>query len=325
MTADTDASSRPQRALGRRPPSNKRSLRLRDFLISSGVPAHPIAVDDMGQVQFGLDENDKFGVCGPTSFDNLQRLVTGLLRGAPLALTQAQVFQIYRWINPTFDPNADPDPATGQVPGDNGVDLQSMLEQLLAHGWIVGFAKVDLSSDEEVRAATYLFLGVILGVNLQQAQDAQTDKGTWTYVRNSPHWGGHAVMQGAYESADDDVVSWARRVRMTPSFISHCREEAWVVLLQDHLEHPDFRAGFNAPAFAAAFQQITDSPFPGRVPEPSPVDPAAPGADADDQVLAAVLTPWLQHNHTGQAATVANGARAWLAAKGIPAGPGGAG
>lgn len=309
--------------LGRRPPSNRRALRLRDFLIDAGIPRHPIAADDLGNISFGLDDNDRFGVCGPTAFDNLQRLVTGLLAGAPVALTQQQVFEIYRWQNPAFDPTAPPDPRTGEVPGDNGVDLQTMLEQLLANGYIVGFAKVDLTNEDEVRAAMYLFLGLILGVDLQQAQQGQTNAGhAWDYVAGSPDWGGHAILQGAYDATTEDAISWALRVRMTQSFLRHRRDEAWVVLFRQHLLRPDFRAGFDAPSFAAAFTDITGQPFPidvGPPPAPDPdPEPAPFPIAAADRTLAAVLGPWArEHRHTGQAARVAAAGRDWLATKGL--------
>lgn len=262
--------SAPTLALGVRQPSNplRDRLRLRDFV--RAVPDHPIAVDDTDGVEYGLDGNGTYGVCVPTGKDNLHRTVSKLLTGEQVSMTQDQVFDDYRSQNPNFNPDTDAD--------DNGMVIQEYLEYLARRGDILAFASVDLDNDDEVRAANYLFLGLLVGVDLAVAQQRQTDTGTWSYVPGSPAWGGHCVVQVGYDVRGEKVITWQRPVIMSPSFYAHQRFEAWVVLFPEHVAHPAFRAGFDLVKFKDAYEQITGRPFPADVPpEPEPPVPPAPG------------------------------------------------
>lgn len=259
-----------RRSLGLRGPSNplRARLRLRDFV--RVVPDHPIAVDDAADVVYGLDGNDRWGVCVPTGKDNLHRTVSRLLTGAQVSMTQDQIFIDYRSQNPNFNPDTGTD--------DNGMVIQEYLEYLVHRGDILGFASVDLNDEDEVRAATYLFLGLLVGVNLDVAQQSQTDRGLWDYVAGSRSWGGHCVAQVGYAPAGDKAITWNQSVTMTPTFCARQRFEAWVVLFGEHVTHPGFRAGFDLPKYAHAFTDITGRPFPAVVPpEPEPPVPPAPG------------------------------------------------
>lgn len=255
--------------LGRRPPKNAPALRLADVL--TGVaPLHPASVDHIASNQFGLYANDQFGDCGPVSVANLVRLITAGLLGAELKPTQEDVFDLYRRSgNPDFDPK------TGA--GDNGVDMQTMLEALLADG-IGGikplcFAKVDVSNDAELDAAVSIFGGVLWGVNLLVPQQTQTDLGQWDYVPGS-EWGGHAVMNGAFSEATwvDYVITWGDSVTVTGPFRRHQLEEAWVVVWQWNLEHPAFQEGIDAQALADAYHELTGRTIP-NLPVPTPPAP----------------------------------------------------
>ena len=199
------------------------------------------------QLAFGLYENDKFGDCGPTSVANLVRLVSGGLTGTEVQPSQDDVFDLYRRSgNPNFDPTTDAD--------DNGVDMQTMLEALLAGGIgdgkgnkikPIAFAKVDVSSDDQLTAAVSIFGGVLWGVDLQVAQQTQTDAHPpkWDY-QQSGEWGGHAIVNGAYEAgALEDVISWGQRIETTQAFRRHQLQEAWVVVWQWNIDHPAFQAG----------------------------------------------------------------------------------
>lgn len=261
----------PYRKTGLRPPSNRPALHLADVLTGT-VPPHPATADHLADATFGLYENDKFGDCGPTAVANLRRLITTGLTGTMQAPTQDDVFDLYRRSgNPDFNPT------TGA--GDNGVDMQTMLEALLAGGIggvkPLAFAKVDVSSDSEMTAAISIFGGLLWGVDLDTAQQSQTDNGEWTYV-DSPEWGGHAVLAGAYEAGSlEDVETWALRVKTTSTFRQRQLQEAWVVIWQESVDHPAFQAGVDLEALAVDYADLTGSPFPAVVPPaPAPVPPA---------------------------------------------------
>lgn len=266
------------RALGRKHAKNAPALRLTSFLAE--VPDHPESCDHLtGISDWGLWANDHFGTCGPVDFFNYLKLVTFFLTGVEAQPTLQDVFGLYTLCNPDFDP--------GTGAGDNGVDMQTMLElakehDVLGNGKMIAFARVDLSDLDEVRAAISIFGGVLLGVTLDQAQNAQTDASppVWDYVRRSPVWGGHAVLAGAYDSdtaahrPDIEVITWAMRVGTSDAFEAHQLDEAWVVILREHLDHPAFQKGVDVAALEAAYTAITgDSfPVPSPVPEPTAED-----------------------------------------------------
>jgi hypothetical protein len=267
------SNSRPvRRALGRRSAKNAPALRLSAFL--APVPVHPAQADHLtGIADWGLWGNDHLGTCGPVSFFNYLKLITYFLTGVEAQPTIEEIYGLYRLCNPDFDPR------TGA--GDNGVDMQTMLElakanDVLGNGKLVAFARVDLTNLDEVRAAISIFGGVLLGVTLDTAQDGQTDSGLWDYVRRSPVWGGHAVLAGMYDSdvadhhSDIEIITWARRIGTSAAFQNHQLDEAWVVILKEHLDHPEFQKGIDLAGLASAYQAITGDAFPVPLPVPEP-------------------------------------------------------
>jgi hypothetical protein len=303
-----------------RPPVDKPTLQLADFL--KVVPDHPIEVDNTqaigGDVAFGLDHNDAFGVCVPTGLDNLRRMVTRLLTGTQVDATWDDIKAWYRSQNPEFDEN---DPGG---PGDQGMVIQDFLAWAVKQGLILGFAKVDPRNDDEVRAAIYLFLGLHCGAVLQQAQQQQTDEGQWDYEAGSPDWGGHCFITVAYEPGPPsdsylaggliDVITWQERVKTTRAWRQMRLGEAYVVLLPEHVQHPGFRYGFDLPKFAAAFTQITGRPFPNVTPPEPP--PHSGGLEAAARTLASdpVCLAWSTQRHSGPTKHVAALVRAVIRA-----------
>lgn len=281
------------RKLGRRHAKNNPALKL--SVILAPVPAHPKVADHLtGVADWGLWANDRFGTCGPVSFFNYLKLVTSYLTGLEAQPTLEDVFGLYRMCNPEFDPE------TGR--GDNGVDMQTMLElakehDILGNGKMIAFARVDLSNIDEVRAAIAIFGGVLLGVSMTTAQDAQTDANPplWDYVRRSPTWGGHAVLAGMYDSdiepqhSDIEIITWAQRVGTTHAFQVHQLDEAWVVILREHLDNPGFQAGVDVAALKSAYEAITGESFP----VPLPVPPESP-EDCFQRFLAWLPEAWAE-------------------------------
>jgi hypothetical protein len=245
----------PNRRLGLQPEDKSKPRLKLSTLLTGVVPEHPIAVDHLGTVPFGLYGNDKYGDCGPTSCANFVRLVSSGLLGRGVQPSLEEVFALYRASgNPNFDPVDDAD--------DNGVIMQDMLNAWLKGPKLGGvrpiaFARVDETNDEEMKAAISIFGGLLWGVTLDVAQQTQTDAGTWDY-RKSGVWGGHAVLCGSYEAGDyEDVITWGERVRVTKAFRQNQLDEAWVVVFPWHLDHPAFQAGVNLDALKEAFKEVT--------------------------------------------------------------------
>lgn len=304
------------RRLGRRPPKRAASLKLGP-LLTGVLPQIPVAADHFGQVSdWGAYANDRYGVCGPVSVANYIKMVSRALAGGEVSVSQDDVFDLYRRSgNPDFDPGTDAD--------DNGVDMQTMLEAL-TRGGIGGahqpvcFAQVDHTDLAEVRAAVAIFGGVLFGVDLKVAQQAQTDAGLWDYVARSQEWGGHAVLCGTYRTGQVADVTWARVVGATDAFLSHQLDEAWVVVMPEHLGSAAFLAGVDLAAMKEGYTTLTGRPFPGVVPPAPGPDPGpAPQPDrpylAVDRELVAQLDHWAHGHHYGPVAQAARSYRAWKA------------
>lgn len=309
------------RALGRRPPKNAPALRLAP-LLTGVAPDHPASADHLSQVNsWCLGQNNRFSTCGPTSVANYCKLVYANLAVEQVTVTDAAIFDLYRRSgNPHFDPATDTD--------DNGVDMQTMLEAWATGGIVVGrtdgsfelvepvaFTKVDIGSLDELRAAEAIFGGLLLGVDLRQAQKQQTDlrPPVWDYAR-AADWGGHAIVSGRYTSAitgvDLSSVSWAEIVGMTDAFVAHQLGEAWVAILPLHFQHPAFLQGVDVTALATAYRTIT-----GRVlPVPTPIGPT-PNAAA--VTLNAALGNWPDAHHIGRNAQIAHALQTWRISEGF--------
>ena len=257
------------RKLGRRPPTNAPALMLRDVLTGK-VPAHPVSVDYLDGITFGLYENDRYSDCGPTDVANSRRQVTHLLTGSMQAPSQEDVFDLYRRSgNPNFNPTTGAD--------DNGVVMQDMLKAVHDGGIggvkCIAYAKVDVNDHETLRAATAIFGQLHWGVDLQVEQQSQTDQGYWDYSP-SAEWGGHAILGGAYDSSNHKVVTWGELVRVTDSFVQNQLEEAWVVIWPEHLGTKEFMEGIDLTALQQAYRTLTGRDLPMPVPpSPSPPQP----------------------------------------------------
>lgn len=295
---DNEFVRHPSRRLGRRPASGKPALRLGP-LLTGAVPAHPAAADNLAKATYGLYGNDRYGDCGPTDVANSRRQVTAYLTGTEADPSQDDVFDLYRRSgNPDFDPD------TGE--GDNGVDMQTMMEAVHSGGIggvkSVAFAKVDVGNLDEVRAAIAIFGALHLGVTLDVAQQDQTDEGTWDYVRRSDVWGGHAVLAGRYTSAksgaDISVVTWGEIVGTTDAFWTHQVDEAWVCIWPEHLGAKEFLDGVDLDALAADYKALTGKDLPvSPQPAPTPDDPDAELAGCLPDFIAKAQR-WLD-NHKG--------------------------
>lgn len=265
------------RRLGRRRPSGKPALRLRDFL-TGAAPTHPTSADHFSRVKdWGMYRNDVFGICGPTSAANSRKLTTLYCTGTEVSPSQDEVNDLYRRSgNPGF---------TGDVnnPGDdNGVDMQEMCEAMMSGGLAgvkpLAFAKVDVGDLMTLNAGIDAFGFVLYGATLETAQQTQTDSRLWDYSK-SAIWGGHATLGGRYQEAGSNdrhgLITWAEVVDMTDSFMRYQLEEAWAVIWPEIWDHPNFDAMVDKQKFANAYQQITGKPFPVDVP-PTPAPQPLP-------------------------------------------------
>lgn len=255
--------------LGKLAPSKRDSLSFGDFL--TVMPTAPL-IDFAPDYVYPMDGNDTVGDCVVAGWDHFRQIVTGLLGGAQKNFTQDEIWNFYKTQNPGFDPHGTASTNGPDSNHDAGMIIQAFLEYLVAQKYILGFAKIDYQNDAQMRAAIYLGLGVITGVQLRNAQMQQLQTGTWDFDASSPVEGGHCIPLAGYNNNPDIVaiVTWGRLIAGTRSFVNNQMDEAWFVLMQEHVDHPGFRNHFDLAGFSKAVSDITGGKVVIPVPSGNP-------------------------------------------------------
>lgn len=289
---------------GKRPPKRAAAWGLR-YLLSGTVPDHPASEDYLAALGGGwqLLGNQSAGDCVAVTWANIRRLVTSTLTATPSYPSQDQVWALYKTQNPDFDPNGDPGVNGPGSPADGGMDIQTVLESLVKDGGpdgvkAIGFAAVDHTNPDEVKAAIaifgYVWTGVqVLDVNTQQFRNGQP----WDYDPSSPVDGGHSVITAGYGApgtgalgGDERFITWAQETSFTDAFWSADVDECWAVIWPEHLGSRAFLEGINQEQLAADYEAITGQPLPVPVqppaPAPSPAPAPAPPQPAPESLLA---------------------------------------
>jgi hypothetical protein len=295
---------------GRRPPKRAPAIRFsairRTGSGGGGLP--PAAVDYLyplggGWLMLGNGPDDTVspgfpgcGDCVPVTWANIRRVISTTIGGKGVYPPWAQVLAAYRTQNPGFDPDGDPDTTGPGSPADGGMDIQTFLEWLVANpgsldgGKLLGFASVDYTNAEEVRAALDAGGVLWLGINVQSAQETQFGNGQpWNWVTGNPVEGGHSIVCGGYGeevvggtpamAGDEKFITWAEETSFTDTFWANGAEELWFPIWAEQLGTREFQAGVSISAFAAEYAAITGKPFPGTVTPPAPVPPVPPVPD----------------------------------------------
>ena len=226
-------------------------IKFGDFLTS--LPSVPL-IDPAPAFNYPMDKNDSWGDCCVAGYDHFNQIVTGLLIGTQVNFTEAKILAFYQTQNPGFNP---------AIPGvnDNGMCIQTFLEYLQKNKYIVGFGRIDYTNTTEVKAAIYIGLALIGGVQLQQAQETQFAEGQlWNLVVDSPVLGGHCIVPCGYFGQTDTYssITWGKIQNFTKDFLTQCFDELWFVITQEHIDHPNFRNHFDLAGFAQAVKAITD-------------------------------------------------------------------
>ena len=272
---------------GRRAPSGKPAMMLGPLLTGT-APAHPVEVDyDAKFTGWNMLDNDIYGDCVAVAIANNRAETTAVLTGAADYPPLADVLAFYTLQNPGF-PNQD-----------EGMDIRTALGQLCTVGIggrkALAFAKVDHRNHDELEAAIAIFGSVVVGVDVQQAQEEQFDAGqAWDYVAGSPDVGGHGMHCGGYGGKMIDelrLVTWASAIKSTVNWLIHQLDEAYVIIWPETAKSPAFLAGVDQTEAAAAYEQITGQAGPVPPPPESTVSVTLSPPDA------AFLRTWSSQTH----------------------------
>jgi hypothetical protein len=269
-------------------------------VLTGTVPVHPASADYLAELNGGWQMlgNDQAGDCAAVTWANVRRLVTEILTTNGYYPTQDEVWAIYKTQNPGFDPNGDPAVNGPGSPADGGMELQTLLEDLVETGGpdgvkAIAFAAVDPKNPDEVKAAIaifgYVWTGITVAANNQQEFAGDEP---WNFDPSSPVEGGHSIITGGYGAAgsgalggDERFITWAAETSFTDSFWANCVTQAWAVVWPEHLGSKAFLEGVDQGMLAADWKFITGrelpaAPTPAPAPAPAP-QPGHPGLLAE--------------------------------------------
>lgn len=242
-----------------RGPEDPRTLRLSTYT-TPDLPPPPRTVDWLRKVPtWPMYANDRVGDCVPVSCAHLSRSWTTYAGGVAADITEADVLRAYTNI-------AGYDPVTG-VP-DNGCRATDALNYWRRTGIgghrIGAYVRINHLDPVEVRTATWLFGGILLGADMPLAADTQFRAGaTWAPTRGSAaypgSWGGHAMHLGAFTSRALTVSTWGRTQRMTWPWFGRYVAEAYAVVSTDWLNQVSGHTplGLDLPALLADLRRVT--------------------------------------------------------------------
>lgn len=265
---------------GRRPNDPSRPRLHLSHLLTGVVPAHPAADDYLARLSnWQMLGNDTYGDCVAVTWANLRRLTTSAL-STEVYPSWPEVEAVYKTQNPNFPSD------------DNGMDIQTLLQYLVKTGGpdgvkAVGFAAVDYTNPDEVKAAIALFGAVWVGLDVLDVNETEFSDGQpWDYVPGASDVGGHSVLVGGYGTSpagsapqlggDEKFITWAQETSFTDAFWSNQVSECWAVIWPEHLGSREFMAGVDLQQLAADYTEITGKPFPAPVPSPAPTPTPTP-------------------------------------------------
>lgn len=200
------------------------------------IPEH---VDNYSAVtDWGMMRNDEIGDCAVAAPGHMIQAWTKLSCNREVVIPDEEIVRAYSDI-------------TGYVPGDPTTDQGSVEADVLTY-WrnngiaghkIDAYARVEVSSEYQVKLATYLFGSVYTGISLPATAQ---DQRVWASVHGSGDeagsWGGHAVPILGYNAHRATCITWGAPLDMTWSFWRRYGDEAYACLSRDWVDEASKRA-----------------------------------------------------------------------------------
>jgi hypothetical protein len=197
---------------------------LKDFVNISTFPTPPAQIDyslamtsDFTMSGNGPDPDNPptmpggAGDCFFAAATNLIKVATANAQATQAALSTVQTLKAYGLCT-GFDPKRPQDTDNGTEPGQGFTFLQ--------HTGIAGHkfgpvAQIDVTNEDLVRAAQFVFPGLMIGVAFPRDWEMAP---VWD-LTSSPIVGGHEIFGYAYDNTNPkvmaDIESWAKRIPFT--------------------------------------------------------------------------------------------------------------
>lgn len=326
---------------GRRAPRSELlypRIHARDVLKGAYTGNVPTIINWYANTVFPTDLNDQIGDCTIADVAHAVGSFSRFGQGTEVIVSNADVLTMYSRVS-------------GYIPGNANTDTGCVIQDVL-NDWrkngigtpahkILAFFQVNYKDLNEVKACTWLFLGVTLGVNLPQSALDQFQGGqTWDLnpSLNNTVVGGHDVrLIGFNADGTVDLVTWGTVVKATWAWVQQWTEEAWSEADAEIVKNNAAPNGLSVTALNAAYTQVTGQPGPFAAPPtptppaptpvpptpvpptPVPIPPPTPVVSAADAALAAAIPAhWLSHPgwYFRESRVVSTAIQAWLAATG---------
>lgn len=274
---------------GKRPPKQHRALQFADFHQATSESYPPVTYGsnftDWLMLGNGPDATvlpgfKGAGDCVSAGSANSIALDTATLATETVYPSVQDVLTFYKTQNPDYDPE------TGA--GDGGMDIQTAMEAKMKNGFpgmgdrhLVGFAAIDHSDLDAIRAAISVGGTVGLGITISDTNQDQFGSGEmWTYDPKGKNPGGHYIILVGHDADGNfDAVTWGQQIKVAADFVGAAADEAWFELWSDYLGAKEFEEQVDVAAFVAAIEAITADPSLDPDPAPSPTPDPTPTPD----------------------------------------------
>lgn len=258
------------RVLGRLPAKIPPALRTFKDYATSPLPTPPVTFPAPAGA-WNMDGNDEWGDCVCAAAGNSIAAADVEVAEADQVPTAAQAVAEYQKLTGAQTPGDAND--TGLVISDV-LKLWATAPGLFGDNVIAGYAPVAISGLDEIKQGIAAYGAVNAGVNLPQSAEDQFNAGQpWTYVGDEPI-GGHDIVFVGYDTSNLTAVTWGATVQVTPEWVAHYLEEAWVTIPQAFV-HAGKGPEVNLAELQADIGSL-DGPPPPPPPPPVPPTPVPP-------------------------------------------------
>ncbi|MDP9284274.1 MAG: hypothetical protein M3P41_04885 [Actinomycetota bacterium] len=231
-----------------------RTLSLARYVDRAELPIPPAELDLTPKVpEWPMYANDRIGDCTTAAAGHMIEAWTAAGRGRAVEISEGSVLD-------AFDRVKLVDPLTGEEGAVELDVLRDWRKRGIGRHRIGAFARVPLYDHDLVRAATWLFGGLYLGLQLPLSAQGQR---TWDWLgrltgpARPGSWGGHAVDVVCYGPDTLTVVTWGRLQELTWGFWDRYCDEAYCILSPDFLDRGHAPNGFELEALRADLALVT--------------------------------------------------------------------
>ena len=133
---------------------------------------------------------------------------------------------------------------------DTGLDIANSLAAWQTSGLFgckLGlYAPVDYTNMDDIKNALYLAGGLVIGIQVQQAQEQQFP-GEWRWEPDSEVLGGHCITITGYTTSQGLFwgTTWGALIPMSEDFLTHAMDEAFALVSAQAIAHGKGPTGLN--------------------------------------------------------------------------------